>query len=56
MATASFDKTVTLWDARTQKPTHVLKGHRDDVIGLSFDSSHTLLASGSTSPPLLVWF
>ncbi len=36
VATASYDKSVKLWDLRTAVPLHTLQGHTDKVLCVSW--------------------
>jgi WD40 repeat protein len=47
IATASHDKTVKVWDARTRKLLHTLDGHGAIVWSVAFSPDSKLLASGS---------
>jgi WD40 repeat protein len=45
LATASYDKTARLWDARTGAPLRELKGHTDQVMSVAFSPDGTQLAT-----------
>jgi len=47
LATASKDRTVRLWDARTLGPVATLVGHDNVVVSAAFDPSGGRLLSGS---------
>jgi WD40 repeat protein len=47
VATASHDRTVKLWDARTLQLVRTLEGHQDVVWCVTFSPDSRLLASGS---------
>jgi WD40 repeat protein len=55
LATASFDKTIKIWDAETGKELNTLKGHTDHVYCVAFSSDSTMLASGSRDKSIRVW-
>src|SRR4029079_5687553 len=43
LATASFDKTVKLWDPATGKALHTLKGHDNQVYAVAYSPDGKLL-------------
>lgn len=47
VATASLDKTITLWDLPTGRPVRSIKNHADIVTSLAFSPDGKRLASGS---------
>jgi hypothetical protein len=47
LASASWDKTVKLWDARTGAELRTLRGHMDGVTSVAFAAHGQVLASGS---------
>jgi len=48
VATASWDETVRIWDARTYRPLAVLRGHRGIVRSVAFSpDGNTLVTAGS---------
>jgi WD40 repeat protein len=47
LATASYDKTVRVWDLATAKPVRELTGHSDFVYGVAFSPDGKLLVSCS---------
>lgn len=54
LASGSLDKTIRVWDLRTGKCLHVLKGHVKGVWCLNF-FTHYLLVSGSFDGTIRVW-
>ncbi|KOV15203.1 hypothetical protein ADK90_31885 [Streptomyces sp. XY413] len=55
LASASTDRTVRLWDARTGKPGPVLKGHTDEVWSVAFSPDGRTLASGGFDGGVRLW-
>jgi len=55
LASASFDSTIRVWDARTGKCLHVLSKHTDPVYSVSFSTNGLYLASGSFDRCLHIW-
>jgi WD40 repeat protein len=55
LATASFDKTIKIWDAETGKELSTLKGHTDHVYCVAFNSDSTMLASGGKDNSIRLW-
>ncbi len=55
IASASFDKSIKLWDGKTGKFIATLRGHVQQVYQLSFSSDSRLLVSGSADSTLKVW-
>ncbi len=51
---ASEDKTIRIWDARTGKPQAILRGHRDSIPCLAISSDDTFIASGGNKT-IRVW-
>ncbi len=47
--TGSNDETVRIWDVATKQQVAELKGHRDIVTSVAFDSSGKYLASGEVA-------
>jgi WD40 repeat protein len=45
LASASWDKTVRLWDSAMGVALRTLKGHSDFVIGIAFSPDGRLMAS-----------
>jgi hypothetical protein len=55
LATASWDKTARLWDARTGEELLVLKGHTDEVHAVCFSPDGTRLATASADNTARLW-
>ncbi|KAF3029132.1 hypothetical protein E8E12_000037, partial [Didymella heteroderae] len=47
LASASYDKTVRVWDAKTGQPLQTLEGHIDSVSSVAFSADGDRLASAS---------
>ena len=47
IASASLDKTVRIWDAKTDRQLAVLKGHSGVFASVMFSPDGLLMASGS---------
>ncbi|XP_069767607.1 notchless protein homolog 1 isoform X1 [Narcine bancroftii] len=55
IASASFDKSVKLWDGRTGKYLASLRGHVSAVYQIAWSADSRLLVSGSSDSTLKVW-
>jgi WD40 repeat protein len=55
VAAGSEDKTIMLWDVKTQAPLGTLAGHSDTVTALVFDPSVAVLLSGSLDGTIMRW-
>ncbi|KAF6035046.1 nle1 [Bugula neritina] len=55
IASASFDKSVKLWDGRTGKYLASLRGHVSRVYQIAWSADSRLLCSGSSDSTLKVW-
>lgn len=54
-ASASFDKSVRLWDGRTGRYVHAFRGHVGDVYQLSWSSDSRMLVSASKDSTVKIW-
>src|SRR5205085_4444069 len=55
LASASWDKTIRLWDVAEKKALRRIEGHEDHVFGVAFSPDGTWLASASWDGTLRVW-
>jgi WD40 repeat protein/Flp pilus assembly protein TadD len=55
IATASFDKTIKLWDTSTGQDVFTLRGHTAGVVSLAFSPDGNLLVSGGIDNTAWVW-
>uniref|UniRef100_A0A3B3CDK6 Notchless protein homolog 1 n=1 Tax=Oryzias melastigma TaxID=30732 RepID=A0A3B3CDK6_ORYME len=55
LASASFDKSVKIWDGRTGKYLMSLRGHVGSVYQVAWSADSRLLVSGSSDSTLKVW-
>jgi hypothetical protein len=55
LASASYDKTIKLWDARTGQELRTLRGHTDIVTSVAFVADGQILASASTDGTVKLW-
>jgi len=55
LACASSDKTITIYEADTFKPCHVLKGHALGISDVAWSYDSKYLASGSDDKTVCIW-
>uniref|UniRef100_A0AAY5KEF5 Notchless protein homolog 1 n=2 Tax=Esox lucius TaxID=8010 RepID=A0AAY5KEF5_ESOLU len=55
LASASFDKSIKIWDGRTGKYLQSLRGHVSAVYQVAWSADSRLLVSGSSDSTLKVW-
>jgi WD40 repeat protein len=55
LASASYDKTVKIWDASSGACLQTLKGHSDLVLSVAFSHDSTRLASASDGKTVKIW-
>src|SRR5271156_7235171 len=55
VASASYDKTVRLWDAATGAAMQTLKGHRSSVNAIAFSPDGKTVASASDDKTVRLW-
>ena len=55
IVTGSFDRKAKIWDANTGQRYHTLKGHKLEIVCLSFDPHGMLVATGSMDNTAKLW-
>ena len=55
LATASFDRTIKLWDTATGRDVFTLRGHTAGVVALAFSPDGNRIASGGIDHTARIW-
>ncbi len=55
VVTASFDRTLKLWDLATLKPVRTMEGHTGIVLTVAVSADGNLIASGSNDNQIRLW-
>jgi len=55
IASASYDDTIWIWNAKTRHRERILRGHKDDVLCAVFSASGETLASSSKDGTIRLW-
>jgi WD40 repeat protein len=55
VVSSSDDRTVRVWDAKTGKQKHVMRGHEGIVMAAAFSPNGQMIVSGSADCTLRVW-
>ena len=55
LASASLDKTVRIWDARTGQEVSQLQGHSEYVYSVAWSPDGSQLASASSDKTVRIW-
>ena len=55
IATASWDKTIKLWDAESGRLINTIKGHQDGITTITFTADGKTLISGSEDKTIKLW-
>ena len=55
IASASYDKTVRIWDAANGNTMHIYRGHADRVNAIAWSPDNTRIASASDDGTVQVW-
>jgi WD40 repeat protein len=55
IASGSVDKTIRLWDIRTQRQVALFRGHSARIASVAFDGSNKHIASGSDDKTVRLW-
>ena len=55
VATASYDNTARIWDAKTGEELAVLRGHESDVVDVAFSPDGSRVATASRDNTARLW-
>ena len=55
LASASWDKTIRLWNVKTGRLLHTLTGHTNDIMSVAFSPDGQTLASASWDATIRLW-
>jgi hypothetical protein len=55
LVSASWDKTIKLWDTQTRKELQTLSGHENQVCCIAVSRDGNIIASGSTDTSIRLW-
>ena len=55
LASASYDKTVRIWDAKSGELRRILRGHRHSVTSVAYSADGVWLASGAVDGVIRLW-
>jgi len=55
IVTGSFDRKAKIWDSNTGQRYHTLKGHKMEIVCLSFDPHGMLVGTGSMDNTAKLW-
>jgi eukaryotic-like serine/threonine-protein kinase len=55
LITANWDRQAKIWDVRTRREIHTLKGHTEEVVGVAFSPDGALAATASFDRTVKIW-